>query len=776
MKLIKKYQHSGQVQRSDNTNLGNQIITNLPMDESAESKFYRDLAFLSAMTEDEKESEDFYNRATNQEVYQHTVTPTDVAAQTGHIEIDPKTGDIVGYKAPTVKVNNLPGAWEQMAERAWNSPAVQLALAPLLNMPFQLGDFTKVATPFFNLENVQATNWYKDLVTRYGQKGADAIVTKISTPEFQQQFLAGRTPARARWEAERYRKIREFNSKITDPSIEGHAMLSGSPAVALEGSIHRTGTVPHDLDYMIEMPNPKRYKSINTEGLTLEAISQHPIIQRISEATGRPVKVYEIPKLFQRFPNLYKTIKGKNNIFLTDIRNADPFLGANRVAQTQVEGIPVDLFFSATSVPTSKTGAVAADYVLDWKNKIGRFKDLVDSKGFQHYNYYNPLISETSGQWSPFIFDNALIRDGLPVISNVPKLDNYNNIIPAAMNLDGQFMSVNNPRIISKLPGYHIRSLMRGNPLEQQLSKNGTIHKSVIESYMSNKPTMERLLVNQVLNENYTNVNRINYNEFRAAVQRALIQPTMSFFQGFQPSLPYPKYNLGYGPAYMLNFEDVASFAPRAVLQSVSLASGMTPNYTRAQMRIRAMADGLRHNKINTRRAQIKTELEALQKQMPQLRTNSSFSYQDIKSLPKDQQKIAEKWFALHDEDYRLSEELERIINDTGGLYYPQIDHIKRDVITKYIQEALKHSAQKGNKKALFTNSPAYARRLKKLGFDPKFTLEDPMLKYINEHPEFKSNPDVYRDVRGYLSVDVPADYHNREIFFKPGGKIKKRL
>ena len=299
---------------------------------------------------------------------------------------------------------------------------------------------------------------------------------------------------------------------------------------------------------------------------------------------------------------------------------------------------------------------------------------------------------------------------------------------------------------------------MRGNPLEQQLSKNGTIHRSVIESYMSKKPRVERMIVNQVLNEKFKGVNKINYNDFKSAVQSYILKPKMSWYQGFYPALNSPYYGLGYGPEFTNSFTDVGSFAPRL---------GRSYNSIGKEVRGKAMAEGMQHNRINIRMNQIKKELEDLQKQMPSL--NRYMLGDDITALPKKEQELAARWKELISEHDQLNSQLGKILDTTGGLYYPQIMHIQQDITTKYIQEALRRSVLKKYKKAVFPNTPDYYRRLKKLGLDPQVTMENPNLSIMaNDLPELATSPD------GYLIVDVPQDYNLREIAFKHGGRIKK--
>ena len=160
MRTIKKLRKGNLIQGNDGTIVNKPIITNLPIDDSLDSISKRNAAFSKAMTDEEKSALSYPTNITpeskfymdlaligadekqRQEIFKRyyntpTIGPTNIAARTGHMKLDPKTGDVVGWTAPTVKVNNLPGAWEQMTERALSSPAFQLlASIPTMEIPF----------------------------------------------------------------------------------------------------------------------------------------------------------------------------------------------------------------------------------------------------------------------------------------------------------------------------------------------------------------------------------------------------------------------------------------------------------------------------------------------------------------------------------------------------------------------------------------------------------------------------------------------------------------
>lgn len=80
------------------------------------------------------------------------------------------------------------------------------------------------------------------------------------------------------------------------------------------------------------------------------------------------------------------------------------------------------------------------------------------------------------------------------------------------------------PYQIEHYPGYQLRSLMRGNALEKQLSQNGTIRVNSIRAHANKGSTVEKTIVDRVLSsEQFVGRKVIDYNEFRKAVQDELI-------------------------------------------------------------------------------------------------------------------------------------------------------------------------------------------------------------------------------------------------------------
>ncbi len=72
--------------------------------------------------------------------------------------------------------------------------------------------------------------------------------------------------------------------------------------------------------------------------------------------------------------------------------------------------------------------------------------------------------------------------------------------------------------------GYMLKSLMRGNPLEKQISKNGTVNVNNVRALVGKGSKVEQAVVDKVLaSEEFAGKKSIDYNRFRKAVQDELI-------------------------------------------------------------------------------------------------------------------------------------------------------------------------------------------------------------------------------------------------------------
>lgn len=95
------------------------------------------------------------------------------------------------------------------------------------------------------------------------------------------------------------------------------------------------------------------------------------------------------------------------------------------------------------------------------------------------------------------------------------------------------------PYKISHLPGYQLKSLMRGNPLEKQLSKQGTINVDGIRNQFGKASSVEKAVIDKVLSlDKFSGKKAIDYNDFRKSVQDELIDYKRV------PSIEYEDYGM----------------------------------------------------------------------------------------------------------------------------------------------------------------------------------------------------------------------------------------
>ena len=72
--------------------------------------------------------------------------------------------------------------------------------------------------------------------------------------------------------------------------------------------------------------------------------------------------------------------------------------------------------------------------------------------------------------------------------------------------------------------GYMLKSLMRGNPLEKQISKQGTVNVNNVKALSGKGSKVEQAVIDKVLaSEEFAGKKSIDYNKFRKAVQDELI-------------------------------------------------------------------------------------------------------------------------------------------------------------------------------------------------------------------------------------------------------------
>lgn len=102
------------------------------------------------------------------------------------------------------------------------------------------------------------------------------------------------------------------------------------------------------------------------------------------------------------------------------------------------------------------------------------------------------------------------------------------------------------------LPGFQAKTLLRGNQLEKQLSRAGTISTNAVKALANKSREFEGRLMNKVVDTQFPAQRVIDYNKFRKAVQSELI-PYQT-----RPSSKYAEYGLDrLGYSARMNLENI---------------------------------------------------------------------------------------------------------------------------------------------------------------------------------------------------------------------------
>ena len=177
--------------------------------------------------------------------------------------------------------------------------------------------------------------------------------------------------------------------------------------------------------------------------------------------------------------------------------------------------------------------------------------------------------------------------------------------LPAAAKTTAKATQAAAPYVIEDLGGgYMLKSLMRGNPLEKQISKNGTVNVNNIKALINKGSKVEQAVVEKVLaSEKFTGKKAIDYNEFRKAVQDELITYDRS------PNTKWSDYGLDRIGLSFGNKTDVRNAEDRMNMLRERIATGRFSN-----------GEKLTESDIADAKSQLK-EMEAFWRQIPETET-----------------------------------------------------------------------------------------------------------------------------------------------------------
>lgn len=120
---------------------------------------------------------------------------------------------------------------------------------------------------------------------------------------------------------------------------------------------------------------------------------------------------------------------------------------------------------------------------------------------------YTSNQQQTTGKTSLKFFERSQSRISTQEKAGIPKGER-NNI--------QQFK-------VANYPGWQLKSLMKGSPLERQLSKNGTININSLMAQVNKASKIEKEVINKVLQKKFAGQKVINYNSLKKATQDELI-------------------------------------------------------------------------------------------------------------------------------------------------------------------------------------------------------------------------------------------------------------
>lgn len=187
----------------------------------------------------------------------------------------------------------------------------------------------------------------------------------------------------------------------------------------------------------------------------------------------------------------------------------------------------VDTVVGLTPTPAGAItwlGHMGADVANGEYGKVGRDLGMAAAMGLglgalgKGYRYLRNYVDEATN------FGEDIFR---AMLENTPgKVStNFTYALPATRAAMEAVPAATKAYEIADLGGgYMLKSLMRGNPLEKQLSKNGTVNVNNVRALANKGSKVEQAVIDKVLSSReFAGQKSIDYNKFRKAVQDELI-------------------------------------------------------------------------------------------------------------------------------------------------------------------------------------------------------------------------------------------------------------
>ena len=444
---------------------------------------------------------------------------------------------------------------------------------------------------------------------------------------------------------------------------------------------------------------------------------------------------------------------------------------------------------ASRSIPSLATGNIAAD------NGIAKALTWWGEKAMPSALLGNGALGEAAdaamlSYWSAKGLDSAK-----KALGDKNPLGAAGIGLMAAMPFVGPAKQVVNavaPYVIERFPGYMLRSLMAGNPLEKQISKAGTVNVNNIRAIANKANKMEQSVINKVLSsDEFAGKAAVDYNKFRQAVQKELI----IYDKAVGSSLPYTDYGMGRlgfkvapDPAGSSLPGIVEGAEPKTILlESPRIPKGDSRHYypnTLGHIRTYTTADEpdilhvMESQSDWAQNAQayypsLRHDAEAFLMQHPELPWRVKMLRRrgnEAQSLFTD----GEQMFTVQDVD-NLYPGWRKSIIDEESKIRPQVEYLQDNYTIRQLQENLKYAAEKGQKKMRYPTRET-AAKVEGYSKSRSQTLQD--------NPELQGK---YDDLRAELREAenavfqkyAPKDYLDesmRDVDFEDMGLSEKQI
>ena len=289
---------------------------------------------------------------------------------------------------------------------------------------------------------------------------------------------------------------------------------------------------------------------------------------------------------------------------------------------------------------------------------------------------------------------------------------------------------------MEEVPGLHIRSTIKGSPLEKNLSKLGEINTKSIQAFInkSDTPAADKFYLQKVLDEKFAGQSKINYDSFRKAVSEELIPLEKNVIPNYEHS-NYGLERIGYADDLPLENEtftfsnkekfgrgDTKHFTDPATLgHTRTLVSKEEPDIMHILESQSDFYQGSGKTPLEKLKSQPVNHEFMLSKRTQQLENFAKGLDEDEKILADYEQRFAKnlpdsQGHTIHENQIRQMRDMyngkkQKFLLDKAELQnWEQKAHLGKGHQERFLQENLKHAAEKGMKKMRYPTSETAAK------------------------------------------------------------------